>query len=121
MTTPAEHSGLRCYDRDGQPIPLEQMAMLRLDDHYATVQQDDLLTPDGQTMWISTVWLGIDHNFERGGEPVIFETMIFVRGYEDEYCARYSTAQDAQRGHDEIIDMLRRGVPLSELHLARKA
>src|SRR5262245_21922827 len=32
--------------------------------------------------WISTVWLGIDHNWMRQGPPIIFETMIFDRSPE---------------------------------------
>ena len=50
---------------------------------------------------VSTVFLGIDHNFF-GGEPLLFETMIFG-GPLDEYQWRYSTRQEALKGHDEAV------------------
>jgi len=46
---------------------------------------------------ISTVFLGIDHSFE-DGQPLIFETMISGLPNE-EYCRRYSTWIEAERGH----------------------
>jgi len=46
---------------------------------------------------VSTVFLGIDHAFI-GGEPLLFETMIFG-GEEDGYQNRYSTWDEAVKGH----------------------
>ena len=48
---------------------------------------------------VSTVFLGIDHSFEEG-EPVLFETMIFG-GDRDEDMWRYSTWDEAEKGHAE--------------------
>lgn len=50
---------------------------------------------------ISTVFLGIDHNFF-GGKPLLFETMIFG-GTAEEYCNRYSDYDEAIKGHDEAV------------------
>jgi hypothetical protein len=50
---------------------------------------------------ISTVFLGLDHNF-RGGEPILFETMIFG-GPLDGEAWRYATYQEAERGHAEAV------------------
>lgn len=51
---------------------------------------------------ISTVFLGIDHNHIKGGQPILFETMIFKNGsWMDLYCCRYSTEQEAIEGHKE--------------------
>ena len=57
--------------------------------------------------WVSTVWLGLDHNFSSKGPPLIFETMVFP-GESDplgigEDCWRYSTEAAAHRGHDERV------------------
>jgi hypothetical protein len=54
--------------------------------------------------WISTIWLGIDHNY-LGGLPLIFETMVFNDGdlHLDEYCDRYSTWDEAIEGHQKAI------------------
>lgn len=55
---------------------------------------------------VSTVWLGLDHSYD-GGEPEIFETMIFDKdsGY-DIYMDRYSTWAKAQSGHQKAIEWL---------------
>ncbi len=52
---------------------------------------------------ISTVFLGINHNFEPG-PPLVFETMVFAKDYPDidEYMDRYSTWDDAVAGHEAI-------------------
>lgn len=53
---------------------------------------------------VSTVFLGIDHNFTQGS-PLWFETMTF--GDASEMQKRYATWEEAQAGHDEIVAMLR--------------
>lgn len=60
---------------------------------------------------VSTVFLGIDHNFTPHGPPLLFETMVFPRGsMSDLYCRRYSTKDEAFVGHHVVVDCLRRGV-----------
>ena len=44
---------------------------------------------------VSTVFLGIDHNFTKEGRPILFETMSFP----DEEQERYCTYQEALWGH----------------------
>lgn len=51
---------------------------------------------------VSTVFLGIDHSFALGGDPVLFETMIFG-GEHDNYQERYRTLEEARAGHDRAI------------------
>jgi hypothetical protein len=51
---------------------------------------------------ISTVFLGLDHNFRDHGPPVLFETMVFG-GPEDGFFERYSSWSDADRGHTETV------------------
>jgi hypothetical protein len=46
---------------------------------------------------VSTVFLGVDHG-DGTGPPVVFETMIFGGPYND-YQDRYSTYEDAMKGH----------------------
>ena len=50
---------------------------------------------------VSTVFLGIDHNWGEG-PPVLWETMIFV-GKHDQDQDRYTSALDAIHGHWEMV------------------
>lgn len=56
--------------------------------------------------WVSTVFLGLDHNWSMMGPPVLFETMIFP---EVEYCIRASTYSEALVDHDEAVEFLKKG------------
>lgn len=51
--------------------------------------------------WVSTIFLGLDHNFS-GGEPILFETMIFGGPLDGEQW-RYHTYDEAKRGHVEAV------------------
>ena len=50
---------------------------------------------------VSTVFLGLDHNFSEDGEPILFETMIF--GSSNEYQERYHTWDEAEVGHKQAV------------------
>lgn len=60
---------------------------------------------------VSTVFLGIDHNFSETGPPVLFETMVFGDG---ETCDddlgqwRYCTWDEAEEGHRAVVANLKR-------------
>ena len=70
--------------------------------------------------WVSTVFLGIDHNWG-AGNPILFETMVFDNGRSetllggseyhptiDNYFQRYSTWEQAEDGHDAIVREIRK-------------
>jgi hypothetical protein len=56
---------------------------------------------------ISTVFLGLNHNFSSTGPPILFETMIFG-GKHDKYQRRYSTWEQANKGHQEALKLVKR-------------
>jgi len=57
---------------------------------------------------VSTVWLGINHQFQ-SGPPLIFETMVFGPGPEIDGCfGRWSTELEALIGHEEIVQQVRK-------------
>ncbi len=58
--------------------------------------------------WVSTVWLGIDHDHFHQ-EPLLFETMVFPSraSGRDLYCERYSSWQDAVDGHQRAIQWVK--------------
>lgn len=60
-----------------------------------------------QCIEISTVFLGIDHNFIGAGEPHIFETMVFGGLLSDEQ-ERYGTLENAMLGHERMVAKVRK-------------
>lgn len=56
---------------------------------------------------VSTIFIGLDHNFTEHGPPILFETMIF--GSElDQSMRRYSTWDEAAAGHLALVEELRK-------------
>lgn len=53
---------------------------------------------------VSTVFLGMDHSFD-GGNPVLFETMIFGGEY-DQFQERYYTWDEAEEGHKVACELV---------------
>lgn len=97
---------LRIYDRQGQPITLEEWSVKLGDDQYKRVaywEQGDVV--------VSTVWLGLEHHFSfsepEPDHPVaIFETMIFG-GSMDQDQWRYATEEQALTGHAEVVTLVK--------------
>jgi hypothetical protein len=56
---------------------------------------------------VSTVFLGVDHNFFDEGETVLFETMVFGGEYDDAQ-ERYSTYAEAEQGHTRWVNKVKR-------------
>ena len=59
-------------------------------------------TGDGDIL-ISTVFLGLDHNFGLIGAPVLFETLVFG-GVLDGEMDRYTTWEEAEAGHAHMVE-----------------
>ena len=53
------------------------------------------------TMFVSTVFLGLDHNFSGKGPPILFETMTFCDDEID--CQRCSTWEQAEEQHHYAV------------------
>lgn len=91
------------FDRDGNPIDdASKWAEMR---RRVGIRVAATTVGDAR---VSTVWLGLDHNYDIVGDPIIFETMVFD-GSEDGYCERYATELDAMRGHLRIVETLQSG------------
>jgi hypothetical protein len=60
---------------------------------------------------VSTVFLGLDHNFKNHGPPILFETMAFIgdasAGYE-----RYATWAEAEEGHARWVARVFKPTPI---------
>jgi hypothetical protein len=57
-------------------------------------QKDDII--------VSTVFLGIDHNYMLAPEHILFETMAFTKVMED-IQVRYATKKEAIDGHWKVV------------------
>ena len=62
---------------------------------------------DGK-MFVSTVFLGIDHGWGDEGAPLLYETMIFGGPRDQGYQERYSTLEEALAGHEVAVAMAQR-------------
>lgn len=89
------------FDKDGNPIDLYEWARKHEDFEYRSVANNE------NSRWrVSTVWLGLDHNFHDDGPPLIFESMVFPANpndWSDQDCRRYSTFAEAEAGHAELV------------------
>ena len=54
---------------------------------------------------VSTVFLSLNHNYSGSDRSLVFETMIFG-GRLDEYYWRWSTYEEAEKGHAEVVNLL---------------
>lgn len=54
-----------------------------------------------KTVRVSTVFLGLDHNFRAAGPPILWETLVFG-GVLDGEMRRYASREAALLGHQEM-------------------
>lgn len=92
------------YDIDGRAIGWREYGNLSDNNDYRRVGW----WTDGDAT-LSTVWLGLDHNFGRG-PLAIFESMVFG-GEHDQAVRRYATHEEAIEGHKQAIADLQLGLP----------
>jgi hypothetical protein len=95
------------YDRQGHPLTLLQWAK-RYEKGAEALRDEkrvaETTLPNGR--WVSTVWLGLDHQYG-DGPPLIFETMVFPSKdgpLEEMDCDRYSTEAEALAGHQAMVE-----------------
>jgi hypothetical protein len=84
-----------------RPCSQEEWAELwRGDQHRRIVAQTEI-----GGLNVSTVFLGIDHDFTGVGPALLFETMVFGDG-DGDLCERYSTWDQAVAGHERLVKEL---------------
>lgn len=97
------------FDKQGQRITFEEWSAT-----YRAGRSLQVTTVGA--FKVSTIWLGINHNFTRDGPPIIFETMIHD-GKEWDQQWRYETLEQAEAGHASIVMQLRNGTTPDEVQL----
>ena len=96
-------------DEDGNVS--ETLDPLEWAKNFSMADRRVAFTEISDTSYLSTVFLGLDHGFLFNGPPLIFESMLF--GTDEELCQRYSTREDALKGHLKIL--LREKVPVEKI------
>lgn len=87
------------YDRQGNKITQDEWGKKHREDYEKIV----IKTTVGKYE-ISTVWLGLDHGWNKNDAPMIFETMVFpIDGMDDVDCVRYTTEEEAIEGHLKLL------------------
>ncbi len=93
-------------DENKNPIPCDDGGWIKL---YEGKQEERRVGRDEIDDYdISTVFLALDHNFW-GGEPLVFETMIFDKNGDEIYLRRYSTWTEAEKGHKKAVQWVKDG------------
>lgn len=97
--------GLYVMDKEGNAVPcgVAEWRAQRTDGSFV-VKKDDV---NGHL--VSTVFLGMDHNFSCEGPPVLWETMVFSPTGESVDVRRYTSREDALAGHAEVCLHLHAG------------
>ena len=82
-------------------IPVKEPDLMKWGKWFETAERRVAKTEiNGIT--ISTIFLGLDHNYFGNEVPILFETMVFG-GELDQEEERYSTWEEAVKGHDEMV------------------
>jgi hypothetical protein len=93
------------YILDGhEPIPCDDL--LTWARWYEVAKRHvahDKVTPE---IRVSTVFLGLEHNFGKPGPPILFETMVFGGPLDGEQ-ERYCTWDEAEKGHAAMLEKVR--------------
>lgn len=105
--------GQYILDDDGNPVP--EPDTLRWAEWFEHAEQRILQQDHIGDAFVSTVFLGLDHNYSRQGPPVLWETMWFqgereiilngrIRKFkETRWMRRYTSRKDALRGHKRAV------------------
>jgi hypothetical protein len=99
-------TGLYYILKGHDPVPCDDVVTWST--WYATadrvVARDDL-----GAYVVSTVFLGLDHNFAATGRPILFETMVFRdQTLIDVDQDRYATWDEAAAGHAALVARYKR-------------
>lgn len=96
------------YNRSGFAIDVKEWSKLFGDQKYSVIKRTQI-----EDITVSTVWLGINHNFGNFGPPLIFETIVFG-GPLDQDMTRYATEADALAGHEHYVELVKLDMAIHE-------
>ena len=86
---------------DGEPQEVDTMTWARW---FEKGDRGTAKTTVREGVYVSTVFLGLDHRFFADGPPILWETMIFG-GPHDQCQYRYSSLEEAKAGHEKAVQL----------------
>ena len=91
-------------DEQGNPRPEQDLAAWAkwFETAYRIVKQQQI----GASK-VSTVFLGLDHNFAPSGPPILWETMIFGGPLDQEQDRCSGTREQAEAMHERMCDRVK--------------
>jgi hypothetical protein len=93
-------------DENGEPVPEPDLLTWALWFEHAHLRRA-AFTRVAPHLSVSTIFLGIDHNFLETGPPILWETMVFYNGKSNEM-RRYASRSAAMAGHQAMVEKWRR-------------
>lgn len=100
-------------DERGEPVPepdlIKWAKWFERADNLRRVCNTHVPDDSGRTVTVSTVFLGLDHNFSRRGGPVLWETMVFGGPEEiDQTMTRCAGGREqAEAMHAEMVEKVK--------------
>jgi hypothetical protein len=99
----------------GIPVPSDDLMFWALQMEHADRSVGKTKVGD---LLVSTVFLGLDHNYQEEGPPILYETMVFDEDHKcvDDWAGessfwgevqRYSTREEAQAGHEATVNAIK--------------
>lgn len=100
-------------DENDNPVPCPDIMKVEglLGDIEKRRVARDEITSD---IFVSTVFLALDHNHMPDGDPVLWETMIFGGKY-DQSQWRATSKKEALEHHKEAVELAKSGVKIRKL------
>jgi hypothetical protein len=98
-------------DKNNKVIPCSLMEWAKFLEDGKNTRRKIVKQSEINDKWISTVFIGLDHQWMEDGPLHIFETMVFdsKKCGKDIYLDRYSTWNEALLGHEKAIQWVKDG------------
>ncbi len=105
------------FDRQGIEMELMDWGRKCEDEDYKILKQEEI-----DRYFVSTVWIGLNMQMFKQLPIQIFETMVFLKDEDNKnpddplnmYQKRYSTEEEALRGHEETLAIIRAQLIIEE-------
>lgn len=95
--------------KEHEIIPCEDI--LEWGDWFQNAERHVALTWVTSKVYVSTAFLGLDHNYSWEGPPVLFESMVFgASPFNMEVMARYTEWDHALAGHQKILTRVKKSL-----------